>query len=148
MFLPSRWKNFIDINESSTTPKNLTIYTTILKLDYFIAILHDFMLFAASFRDGKINKRIVFESNCKWIQSKLYWFVLNLFIQRIFGLIRLIHLIELIKESNQIWIHLLFLYFVMNNRIDYEFVYKNIVSKQKLSKIEYKKTTNLISYKI
>ena len=56
------------------------------------------------------------KSNDKWIESKLCWFGFNLFIKQIkilgfefdsfikwiLGLIDLIHLVELINESNQI----------------------------------------------
>ena len=75
-------------------------------------------------RGGKTNKQIEFESNRKRIGSRFYGFRFDSFIKRIeisgfgfdsfikriLGSIRLIHLIELINESNRIRIRLLFAY--------------------------------------
>lgn len=72
-----------------------------------------------------MNKRIVFKSIYKH-GSKLYWFEFDSFVKRIeisefafyllikwiIGLIRL----ELKDESNLIWIHVLFIYPIMNSK--------------------------------
>ena len=68
-------------------------------------------------------------------------FEFDSFIKRLFGLIRLIHLVELINESNRIRIRLLFVYPIRihneSNRIESGFVYdsfticlENIINKQ------------------